>query len=214
LDCATKRPGCWDVSVVYKRAAYILGYVDSLNGRWLDGNALCRAPLRLRGAIMSGAVTNALRCLLLAAAAVGLSLTNAAHADLVLDGGAPDSAFIVLGEQGFVLGEQGFDALGLQKGNGNAVINPTAAEPAALSASGSAAVLGGLSSTLGCAAGAPAACGPSDTRPSAFLGLARSAVATPVPGAILLFGSVLLGGLGMSARKARRRNRGAVSLLA
>jgi hypothetical protein len=149
---------------------------------------------------MSGAVTNALRSLSLVAAAVaiGLSLTNAAQADLVLIAGTPEPALVDLGDQGF-------DALGLKKGN--AVFNLTAAEQAALKASGSSGSL-----VLGC--GAPAACGPRAAGPDSFLGLARSAVATPLPGVIFLFGSVLFGGLGMSARKARRRARGAVSLLA
>jgi hypothetical protein len=155
-----------------------------------------RAALRLQGAIMSGAVTNALRGLLLAAAAagIGLSLANPAQADLVFVGG---SAFLDLGDQDF-------DAVGLQKGN--AGFNLTAAEQAALKASGS-------SGSLVPSCGAPAACEPSNAGPGLFLGLARSAVATPLPGAIFLFGSVLFGGLGMSARKARRRSRGAVSLL-
>lgn len=136
-----------------------------------------------------------------------MSLTNAAQADLVLIGGTAEPAFVDLGDRGF-------DVLGLQKGNGNAVFDLTAAEQAALNASGSSGFLAGLSSTLGCAAGAPAACGASETGPGSFLGLTRSVAATPVTGAIFLFGSVLFGGLGMAARKARRRNRGAVSLLA
>jgi hypothetical protein len=111
--------------------------------------------------------------------------------------------------------DQGLEAFGLQKGTGNAVFDLTAADQAALNGAGSSGFLAALSYTLGCAAGAPAACGSSDAGPSSFLALARSAVATPLPGAIFLFGSVLFGGLGMSARKARRRrNRGAVSLLA
>jgi hypothetical protein len=142
-----------------------------------------------------------------AASAVGLSLTKAAHADIVLIGDTPASAFVDISDQGF-------DALGLQKGNDDAVFDLTPAEQAAPNGSGSSGFLAGLSSTVGCAAGVPAACGPSDGGPDAFLGLARSAVATPLPGAIFLFGSVLFGGLGMSARRARRRNRGAVSLLA
>lgn len=188
-------PGRCDTSLVHKRAAYIFGYVDTLNWKWLDCNRLIERRCAFKRAIMSGAVTNALRGLLVAAAAMGLSLTNAAQADLVLVG---DTAFVHLGDQGF-------DAVGLQKGN--AVFNLTAAEQAALKASGSSG-----SSVLGC--GAPATCGPSNAGPGSFLGLARSAVTTPLPGAIFLFGSVLFGGLGMSARKARRRNRGAVSLLA
>jgi hypothetical protein len=261
---------------------------------------------------MSTAVTGALKGLLLAAAAVGLSLTNAAHADPVLVGGAAESAFLDLGAQGFgaaprpltlqtgglkggsvtvpkgdavrsadksntpTLGALGWTSgaqagigfnsdqsntgirldsltlqihngttpvspafsqtapinftateLGLQKGGGNAVFDfaPTAAEQtefntilamsgSSLAMSGSSGFFAGLSSTLGCATGAPTTCEPSDAGPDSFLGFARSAVAAPLPGAIFLFGSVLFGGLGMSTRRARRRNRGAVSLLA
>ena len=156
---------------------------------------------------MSRAVANTLRGLLLAmaAAAVGLSLTNAAQADFVFVGGSPAPAVVDLGDQGF-------GAFDLQKRNDNAVFDLTA-EHAALNASASSGFLAGQS-TLGCAADAPATCRPSGASPNSFLGLARSAVATPLPGVIFLFGSVLFGGLGMSARKARRRNRGAVSLLA
>jgi hypothetical protein len=159
---------------------------------------------------MSRAVTNALRGLSLATAAavVGLSLTNAANADPVLVGDTSELALVDLGDQGL-------EAFDLQKGNGNAVFDLTAADQAALNGSASSGFLAGLSSTLGCAAHTPAACGSSDAAPSSFLALARSAVATPLPGVVFLFGSVLFGGLGMSARRARRRrNRGAVSLLA
>jgi hypothetical protein len=111
--------------------------------------------------------------------------------------------------------------LGLQRGNGHTVFDfaLTAAEQtefnSILAMSGSSGLFAGLSSKLGCATGAPTTCEPSDGGPDSFLGFARSAVATPLPGAIFLFGSVLFGGLGMSTRRARRRrNRGAVSLLA
>jgi len=152
---------------------------------------------------------NALRDLLLATAVVGLSLTTAAQANPVLVGDTSELAFVDLGDQGL-------EAIALQKGNGNAVFDLlTAADQAAPNGSDSSGFLAGLSSTLGCAAGAPAACGSADTSSPSFLGLARSAVGTPLPGVIFLFGSVLFGGLGMSARRARRRrNRGAVSLLA
>lgn len=202
LNCTNIPPRCCDTSLIRKRA-YILGYVDSLNWNWLGANF----ALRLQRAIMSRAASNVQRGLLLAiaAAVVGLSLTNAARADRVLVGGTSESAFIDLGDQGF-------DAFGLQKGNGSAVFKLTAATQAALKGSGSSGFLAGLSPTLGCEAGA--ACGPPDAGPDSFLELARSAVATPLAGAIFLFGSVLIGGLGLSARRARRRNRGAVSLLA
>ena len=206
MSSAAIPPGCCGTSLVHKQAAYIFGYVDSLNGNWLASNV----ALRLQRAIMSRAVTSALRGLSLATAAavVGLSLTNAAHADPVLVGDTSELAFVDLGDQGL-------EAIALQKGNGNAVFDLAAADQAAPNGSGSSGFLAGLSSTIGCAAGAPAACGSSATDVSSFLGLARSAVATPLPGAIFLFGSVLFGGLGMSARRARRRrNRGAVSLLA
>jgi len=174
-----------------------------LNWNWLVNNV----ALRLQRAIR--VVSNALRVLSLATAAtvVGLSLANPAHADPVLVGDTSELASVDLGDQGL-------EAIGLQKDKGKAVFDLTAADQAALNG-GSSGFLAGLSSTIGCAAGAPAACGASDAAPSSFLGLARSAVATPLPGAIFLFGSVLFGGLGMSARRARRRrNRGAVSLLA
>jgi hypothetical protein len=206
LNCTVIPPGFCDACSVHKRAAYIFGYVDSVNWSWLGGNV----ALRLQRAIMSRAAVSALRGLSLATAAavVGLSLTNAAHADFVFIGGPPETAFVDLGHQGL-------EPLGLQTGNGNAVFDLTAADRATLNGAGSSEFLGGLASTLGCAAGAPTACGPSDAGPGSFLGLARSAVATPLPGAVFLFGSVLFGGLGMSARRARRRrNRGAVSLLA
>jgi hypothetical protein len=204
LSCAVIPPGCCSTSLVQKRAAYIFGYVDSLDWNWLVSNV----ALRLQRAIMSRAVTNALRGLSLAVAVVGLSLTNAANADPVLVGDTSELAFVDLGDQGL-------EAIGLQKGKGNAVFDLTAADQAALNGSGSSGFLAGLSSTLGCAASAPAPCRSSDASPPSFLALARSAVATPLSGVIFLFGSVLFGGLGMSARRARRRrNRGAVSLLA
>lgn len=206
MSCAAITPGCCGTSLVRKRAAYIFGYVDSLNWNWLVINV----ALRLQRAIMSRAMTNALGRLSLATAAagVGLLLTNAAIADPVLVGDTSELAYVDLGDQGL-------EAIGLQKGKGNAVFDLTAADQAALNGAGAPGFLAGLSSTLGCAAGAPAACGSSDASPSSFLALARSAVATPLPGVIFLFGSVLCGGLGMSARRARRRrNRGAVSLLA
>ena len=203
-------PGGCVTGVVHNWAAYILGSyilgcVDSSGAKWPG----VTEALRLRRAIMSWAASNALRVLLLATAAatatLGLSLTNAVHADPVIVGGAPGPAFLNFGDQGL-------EQLGLQKRDGS-VFDLTAAEQAALSGAGSSGFLAGLSSTLDCAAGAPAACEPSDAGRASFLGLARSAVATPLPGAIFLFGSVLFGGLGMSARRARRRNRGAVSLL-
>lgn len=94
--------------------------------------------------------------------------------------------------------------LALQKGNGKAVFDfqPTATEASGL-----------LAGSLGCAGDAPRDCAASNDDPGSLLGFARSAVAAPLPGAIFLFGSVLFGGLGMSARRSRRRNRGAVSLL-
>ena len=205
MICGALPPGRCGTSSVNKPAAYILRYVDSLNLNWLVNNV----ALRLQRAIMFRAVSNALRILSLATAAtvIGLSLTNPAHADPVLVADTSELAFVDLGDQGL-------EAIGLQKDKGKAVFDLTAADQAALNG-GSSGFLAGLSSTIGCAAGAPAACGESDAAPSSFLGLARSAVAAPLPGAIFLFGSVLFGGLGMSARRARRRrNRGAVSLLA
>lgn len=188
------------------------------------------------------------------AAVVGLSLTNAASAALVLVGATPESAFLEVRAQGFGAapgllalrsssvesGTHGgavrsadksstpvgpvFSAtapidfkateLGLQKAEVfDFALTKHTGFNGILAISGSSGLFAGLS-TLGCASSAPTTCEPSDPGPDSLLGFARSTIATPFTGAIFLFSSVLLGGLGMSTRRARHRNRGAVSLLA
>ncbi len=204
-------------------------------------------------------MASALKALLLAtaAAAVGLSLTNAAYADLVLVGGSPEPAFLDLGAQGgavprlLTLRTSGLESgsitpvdipansegadksstpagpvfspaapinfkapeLGLQRGTAKAVFDFALPEQRDLNSILAMSGTSGLP-TLGCATDVSTTCDPSDAGPDTLLGFARSAVATPFSGAIFLFGAVLFGGLGMSTRRARRRNRGAVSLLA
>lgn len=175
-------------------------------------------------------VTNALKGLVLAtaAAAAGVSPTNTAHAAFVF---SPELAFMHFSASGsgvsaprpLTLQSGSFESrsgvrtlgalgrtsgaandLALRKGNGKAAFD---FEPTATEASGL------LAGSLGCAGDAPRDCAASNDDPGSLLGFARSAVAAPLPGAIFLFGLVLFGGLGMSARRSRRRNRGAVSLL-
>lgn len=232
MGSAPETLGRCDAGVERGRADYILGYVDSLGRKWPDAKAFHRAVLRLRSAIMFSPLANGRKGLwqTTAAAALALALTSAAQADPALielaHGAAPipgytgsrplaaDSPAIVQVPVQFTATE-----LGLQSRNG---VEPfdfglTAAEQAMSNGTAtpaSSGFLAGLSSTFGCTAGAVKTCGPSGAVSGSFFGIAQSAIATPLPGALFLFGSVLLGGLGMSARRVRRRNRGAVSLLA
>jgi len=97
--------------------------------------------------------------------------------------------------------------LALQQGNGNAVFNfgLDAAQQAQFdtlrAASGSSGFYAGLSSSLGCGAGAPAGCQVSNGGPDSFLGFAQSG-GVPVPDGgptVMLLGSALVG-LGMWRR--------------
>ena len=91
--------------------------------------------------------------------------------------------------------------LALQQGNGNAVFNfgLNAAEQiqfnTILAMSGSSGFFAGLSSSLGCAAGAPAGCQVSNAGPDSFLGFAQpGGTSVPDGGAtVTLLGSALLG---------------------
>jgi hypothetical protein len=103
-------------------------------------------------------------------------------------------------------------SLALQQGNGNAVFDfaLTPAEQtqfnAILAMSGSSGFRAGLSSQLGCPAGSPASCLPSNDGPDSFVGFAQAGQpVVPLPGALPLFvtGLVGLGLLGRRKRKAR-----------
>ena len=87
--------------------------------------------------------------------------------------------------------------LALQQGNGNAVFNfgLNAAEQAQFNAiramAGSNGFFAGLSSELGCPAGAPAGCLVSNDGPDSFIGFSQAQV--PEPGTTLLLGIGLVG---------------------
>ena len=93
--------------------------------------------------------------------------------------------------------------LALQQGNGNAVFNfglDTAQQTAfnaIVAMSGSSGFFAGLSSSLGCAAGAPAGCLVSNDGPDSFLGFSQAAVPAPLIGhgllVLLAVGGVLSG---------------------
>lgn len=102
--------------------------------------------------------------------------------------------------------------LALQQGNGNAVFDfgLTASEQAQfntiLAMSGSSGFFAGLSSTLGCPAGAPASCQPSNDGPDSFIGFAQTqAHPVPEPSTLAIFGTMLiaLGGIGYVMRRRR-----------
>jgi hypothetical protein len=96
--------------------------------------------------------------------------------------------------------------LALQQGNGNAAFDfhLTAAEQATFNTivamPGSGSFFAGLASSLGCQAGAPVTCIPSNDGPDSFIGFAQSAV---VLGPIV--GAGLPGLLGLLALARRRR---------
>jgi len=85
--------------------------------------------------------------------------------------------------------------LSLQQGNGNAVFNfgLNAAEQAAFNAivamAGSSGFRAGLTSTLGCPAGAPVSCNPSNDGPDTFIGFRQN---IPEPASIVYLGVALL----------------------
>jgi hypothetical protein len=98
--------------------------------------------------------------------------------------------------------------LALQQGNGNAVFDfgLTVTEQAAfnviLAMSGSSGFRAGLSSQLGCPAGAPPGCLVSNDGPDSFIGFAQTSI-VPLPGALPLFATGLVG-LGLLGRRKRK----------
>jgi hypothetical protein len=98
--------------------------------------------------------------------------------------------------------------LALQQGNGNSVfdfgltLSQQAKFNAILAMSGSSGFFAGLSSQLGCPAGAPAGCLVSNDGPDSFIGFAQTSV-VPLPGALPLFVSGLVG-LGVLGRRKRK----------
>jgi hypothetical protein len=102
--------------------------------------------------------------------------------------------------------------LALQQGNGNAVFDfhLTAAEQTQfntiLAMAGSSGFFAGLSSQLGCPAGAPAGCLVSNDGPDSFVGFAqRGAVqVVPLPGALPLFVTGLVG-LGLISWRRKKK---------
>jgi hypothetical protein len=98
--------------------------------------------------------------------------------------------------------------LALQQGNGNAVFDfgLTAAEQlqfnVILAMSGSSGFFAGLSSQLGCPSGGGGSCLPSNDGPDSFIGFAQSSAIVPLPGALPLFATGLVG-LGLLGRRKR-----------
>jgi len=106
--------------------------------------------------------------------------------------------------------------LALQQGNGNAVFNfgLNAAEQTQfntlLAMSGSSGFFAGLASQLGCPAGSPVSCMPSNDGPDSFIGFAQAAA---VPGPIVGAGvpGLVTATLGLVALARRRRKRSVVA---
>src|SRR5262249_42961950 len=97
----------------------------------------------------------------------------------------------------------------LQQGNGNAVFNfhLTAAEQTAFNTliapfgAGASGLFAGLSSQLGCPAGAPAGCLVSNDGPDTFIGFKESIVPVPEPGTLLLLGTGLVGAVTFARKR-------------
>jgi hypothetical protein len=102
------------------------------------------------------------------------------------------------------------DVLKLEQGNANGVFDfgLTVAEQVQFNTivamAGSSGFFAGLSSQLGCPAGAPAGCLVSNDGPDTFLGFAQSSAVVPLPSAIPLFATGL-GALGLLGWRKKRK---------
>jgi PEP-CTERM motif len=101
--------------------------------------------------------------------------------------------------------------LALQQGNGNSVFNfgLDAAQQlqfnTILALAGSSGFFAGLSSSLGCGAGAPASCLVSNDGPDSFIGFVQpSSAVIPEPGTLLLAGTALVGVMAVARKKLHR----------